>query len=173
MDCPDTSSITIFCGSFLPRCRAARPAAHTPITANAKTHHTSFAINLERASEIFAHAISTPASEPHVPGARGILPRPKTVAIRMAKRGLCCAAAPAVASAASGFASAFAVIFAVMNIAPGKIRRVLVYGRLGDHVFFAGPIAEIEQPAALAAKGKFRVRDGFGWRAANGAPPLH
>src|SRR5262245_221925 len=79
-----------------------------------------------------AKAIRIAAADPAVPGAHGENPQPNHVASRSAKRAL--------------------LIFL------GILRRGLRGSR--DHVSLGRPVAEVDQPAALAAKRKVR-RAGF------------
>ena len=44
---------------------------------------------------------------------------------------------------------------------------------LADYVFFAGPIAEVEEAATLAAEWEIGARFGVGWFAADGAERSH
>src|SRR6267143_4421627 len=80
---------------------------------------------------------------------------------------------------ASGVAAAsvFAVIRFVqikydgLAVAPGEF--FLVENRIGDDVFFAGPISQVAPTAALAAKRKIRVNRGVGLNFADGAFVFH
>src|SRR5271163_4186698 len=51
-------------------------------------------------------------------------------------------------------------------------KRVVV-GRIADDVFFAGPVAEVEEFAAFAAERKFRVGVGVRRLSADGAAEFH
>src|SRR6266446_5233050 len=94
---------------------------------------------------------------------------PKAVAMTSARRGF-----PSPASAA---ASVFAVIRFVqikddgLAVAPGDF--CLIENRIGDDVFFAGPIAQVAFPAALAAKRKVRMNRGVGLNFADAAFVFH
>ena len=93
------------------------------------------------------------------------------MATKSAKRGLRWTLAEAAddgEDAASVFSSAGerSVSFVIRFLA-GIFRRGFVDHRLADHVFLAGPVAQVEQLAALAAKGEFGVRVGVGGLAAD------
>src|SRR6266850_3453791 len=94
---------------------------------------------------------------------------PKAVAMTNARRGF--------SSPASGTASVFAAIrfFQIKDdglaVAPGDF--FLIENRVGDDVFFAGPISQVALPAALAAKRKVRMDRGVGLGFADGAFVFH
>src|SRR5260370_34788466 len=91
---------------------------------------------------------ATPTSEPYVPGAGRKYPTPRTVAMAEASRGFFCA------GAGLGEAS----VVAVMGL--GRIVGLVVIfaeNGLGNDIFFGGPVAEVAQAAALAAKGEVGV----------------
>src|SRR6267142_3799820 len=96
---------------------------------------------------------------------------PKAVAMTSARRGL----SSRVSGAAA--ASVFAVIRFVqikhdgLAVAPGEF--FLIENRIGDDVFFTGPISQVALPAALAAKRKILMNSGVGLNFADGAFVFH
>src|SRR6266850_178091 len=94
---------------------------------------------------------------------------PKAVAMTSARRGF--------SSPASGAASVFAAIRFVqikddgLGVALGDFR--FIENRIGDDVFFAGPVAQVALPAALAAKRKVCMNRGVGLDFTNGASVFH
>jgi hypothetical protein len=65
------------------------------------------------------------------------------------------------------------LVFVAISRRLGGFRYGLVEDWLADDVILARPIAEIEKPAALAAKWKIGAALGIGGLAADGAAPLH
>src|SRR6516165_9727664 len=88
-----------------------------------------------------------------------------------AKRGFC-----ATVGAAAGFGSVDGVIgfwLALRRSALGFRSFFLVENGIGDDVFFGGPVAKVEQPAALAAEGEFSVAGRIRGLFADGADVFH
>src|ERR1700694_3226868 len=120
-------------------------------------------------------ATAIPTSEPNVPAALGRYPMPKTVAIASASRGFLRGVSD------TAVASVFGVIRVVQVVVQRKGDGVPVFWRdvffiedwFGDHVFLAGPIAQVPLPAALAAKREVGVDRRVGLRLADGAFVLH
>src|ERR1700730_659312 len=50
---------------------------------------------------------------------------------------------------------------------------IFAENRLGNDIFFGGPVAEVAHAATLAAKRKIGVHLGIGWSLANRASKLH
>jgi hypothetical protein len=76
--------------------------------------------------------MTSAASDPAVPGALGAYPQPNQVAM-----------------IAANLIKRHASIFLVL--------RERGFDRLGDHVFFHGPMAQIDFPATRAAEGHFGI----------------
>ena len=99
------------------------------------------------------------------------------MATKSAKRGFFCGVGEEVvdgitgedASAPDGTASVFSVIRVSVEVFG---ERFVNHG-LADHVFFAGPGAEVQQFAALAAEREVGVSARVGWLAANGTLKFH
>src|SRR6266403_171354 len=94
-------------------------------------------------------------------------PTPKALAIASARRGFSSRAPGA------GAASIFAVImfFQIKDdgVAAALDDFFFIENRIGDDVLFAGPIAQVALPAALAAKGKVRMNRGVRLNFTDGA----
>src|SRR5260221_1700952 len=103
----------------------------------------------KRTEEI--NKVASPTSQPNVQGAFGMYPTPKALATASARRGFSSRAPGA------GAASIFAVIpfFQIKDngVAAALDDFFFIENRIGDDVLFAGPIAQVALPAALAAKG--------------------
>ena len=70
--------------------------------------------------------------------------------------------------------SVFAVIFVGVFVGAVEIfEESIVYSRLADDIFLAGPVAEVEKLAAFAAKRKFRYGCGVRGLFADGATKFH
>src|SRR5580700_9474934 len=91
--------------------------------------------------------MTSPASEPAVPGATGAKPQPNHVAI-----------ANAVALRRGG-GLRLVMLFA-LAVAQAVVFEILGLHWRRDHIFLAGPIAEVDQLAAFAAKGIERAIGG-------------
>src|SRR5713101_7955443 len=148
--------MTTYCGSAIPENSAVREALQVPITAKKRntriggtkrTHAagrpksigTSMPTPMEKRSPMkngFVKSIrKIPARLPNVPGAMGMRPTPKTVAMARASRGL------------GRDEEAGASVVGVIGL--GRfLQIVLVENRLADDVAFRRPVAEIEQAAA-------------------------
>lgn len=74
---------------------------------------------------------------------------------------------------ASGLGDAGDSVLAFIGVSFGMLGNQFVNHRLADSILFAGPIAEIQQTAALAAEWEVRGGFGVGRFAANRAPPPH
>src|SRR5215831_11552408 len=116
-------------------------------------------------------AVATPASDPRVPGALPMLPIPNTVAIAKASRGF--SADVSNVRAGLGFVVIGFVEIEQNCFALAFRRFFFVKNRIGDHVLFAGPVAQILYPATLAAKRKILVDFRIGHRFANRASMFH
>ena len=64
-------------------------------------------------------------------------------------------------------------VFSVIRVSVEIFGEGLVNYGLADHVFLAGPSAEVEQFAALAAERELGVRVRVGWFTANGTLEFH
>ena len=68
-------------------------------------------------------------------------------------------------------------VLVVVIVFAGARARVFVFrfveDWVADYVFFAGPIAQIEEPAAFAAEREVGARFGVGWFVADGTAALH
>src|SRR5262249_27004401 len=110
--------------------------------------------------------VTTPTSEPNVPGAFGAYPTPSAVAIASASRGF-------------SFCSAFGVIGLVqiqddcLALFFRLFQFLFVENRIGHHIFFARPVAEVHRPAAFAAKREVLVLFRVGRFFADGAAVDH
>src|SRR5487761_908468 len=108
-----------------------------------------------------------PTSDPHAPGAFGRYPTPPTVAKNKDSRGF--------RGGSAGEASVLVFIARKCLVRGCFVRfgQRFVGCRLRHFVLLAGPIAEVRQAAALAAKREIAVLRRIGWLAANGAMPFH
>src|SRR5208337_2095259 len=98
-------------------------------------------------------AMTSPASDPQVPGAGFKYPVPSTVETAKAKRGF--PLTGAVAISLDGF---IGFPFASTQGATVRFRNLfLVENRVGHDVFFRRPCAQVEQPATFRAERKLRV----------------
>src|SRR6266404_3791921 len=113
--------------------------------------------------------VTTPTSEPKVPGAFGAYPTPSAVAIASASRGF------SFCVEGSGFGviglvqiedDGLAILFRLLQL-------FFVENRIGHHIFFARPVAEVHCPAAFAAKREVLVFFGIGCSFADGAAVDH
>src|SRR5215469_2214326 len=113
--------------------------------------------------------MSSPASEPQVPGAGLRYPVPKTVARAKSKRGFGCE-----------IPGTDSVVVAMrlleieddgLSIASGG--SFFVEDRIGNDVLFAGPVSEVQVAAACTAEGEIGVRLGVGRFLADGAGVFH
>jgi len=68
-------------------------------------------------------------------------------------------------------------VLVVVIVVTGAWARVFVFrfveDRVADYVFFARPVAEVEEAAAFAAERKVGACFGVGWFAADGTAVLH
>src|SRR5712692_11137674 len=106
-------------------------------------------------SQAAAVGISAPKSEPQVPGPGLRRPTPRTVAMASARRSFLRGASGAVVASTLG-------VIGVVEIEGGGLAvafdlSFFVENRVGDHIFFAGPVAQVAVPAALAAKREVRM----------------
>src|SRR6266478_6409873 len=125
-------------------------------------------------------ATAIPASEPNVPGDLGMSPTPSALAIASAMRGFLRGVSGATVALVfvvigvgqienDRLALAFSVLFLVVD----RCAITFIKDRIGDHVLFAGPVAQVPKTAALAAEGKIRVYRCIGRRLANRKFVLH
>jgi hypothetical protein len=68
-------------------------------------------------------------------------------------------------------------VLVIVVIVTGAWARIFFFGFVedwvADYVFFAGPVAEVEEAAAFAAEREVGAYFGVGWFAADGAAVLH
>src|SRR5450631_4418141 len=133
---PATSSITTNCGSLRPLARATCVAAGIPTTTAAKASRPAAqgcqTGVIQRAT---SHHRSTVVADPQVPGPGRKYPTPPKVATRVTQ---------------SGARPPRSGVFIRLS---GKIFDVItVLHRRRNHVAAAGPLAQIKQPAAVAAE---------------------
>src|SRR5437660_1584235 len=120
-------------------------------------------------------ATAIPTSEPNVPGALGMYPTPKAVAIASASRGFWGGVWGAAVASVFGVIRVVQVIVQIRdNGVPLACSNVIfIENWFGDHVFLAGPVTQIPFPAALAAKREVRVDRTVSRCFADGALVLH
>ena len=97
--------------------------------------------------------------------------------MRSAKRGFFCGLDLEAESGAAVKGACAAVdggsVFSVIRVSVEIFRERFVDNGLADYVFLAGPSAEVEQFAALAAERELGVRVRVGWFTANGTLEFH
>src|SRR5207249_2523085 len=120
-------------------------------------------------------ATAIPTSEPNVPGALGMYPTPKAVAIASASRGFWGGVWGAAVASVFGVIRVVQVIVQIRdNGVPLACSNVIfIENWFGDHVFLAGPVTQVPFPATLAAKREVRLDRRVSLRFANGAFVLH
>src|SRR5215472_6931748 len=116
-------------------------------------------------------AVTTPASDPNVPGALGMYPIPSTEATANASRGF--SRETSNARAALGF-----VVISFIEIEQDRLALAFrglffVEYRVGNYVLFARPVAQVPHPATLAAKRKVFMYLRVRLRLANGTLVFH
>lgn len=159
---PITSSTTTIEGSFRFCCFATASAAQMP----GRTRTAANSRIVPGPAPVFrcrAMAIRRAASDPMVPGAKGTSPQPNQVAIRKLSPGPLSSGRRLIGAAQlfppeSFEPTRFQQALRLLNV---FVRILRLYGRRDD-VFFASPIAEIDDLTTLAAKWKeFAFRSHF------------
>src|SRR5215469_1557323 len=113
--------------------------------------------------------MSSPASEPQVPGAGLRYPVPKTVARAKSKRGF----GREIPGTESVVVAMRLVEIEDDGLSIGSGDSFLVEDRIGNDVLFAGPISEVQVAAACTAEGEIGVRLGVGRFLADRAAVFH
>jgi len=144
--CPATSSMTTCCGSFLPQPRASRVAARMPTAVTATISNRIMGTWAHGGSrKATSHQTSTAAKDPQVPGPGRSRPTPKKVATSVAHLG----AGVDVSTTSIGLLD---VLIGVVDIVG-----LWIVQRRGDNIRAAGPLAEVNQSASVAAKRKLGI----------------
>src|SRR5580704_12119378 len=154
MSWPTTSSITTNCGSFKPLARATRVAAGIPTrTANADSKTAAHGCQVAVIQCVRSHHKSTVSADAQLPGPGRMYPVPKKVPTSVAQSGARDTPKPVEGTAGGTPASVFiGVIRAGGEFIVRRIRQ-----RRGNDISTAGPFPEIDQAAAIAAKGEVGV----------------
>src|SRR5882762_9351069 len=120
-------------------------------------------------------ATAIPTNEPNVPGALGMYPTPRAVAIASASRGFLGSASAVAVASMFGVIAVFRVVVQREDDGVLFAFTVVFFSEdwFGHNVFLAGPVAQVAFPAALAAKRKLRVDRRVRLRFANGTFVLH
>src|SRR6185437_4996322 len=143
VSCPATSSITTWPGSCLPLSRSTTEAAGMPAIV---TTTSAISVPMVSANELVCvpraakYQMTAVAAAAQVPGPPGSRPMPRNVPV----------------SHAHVVLEPFSIVVIVMLGPPVFLAQPLqhfgIENRRGDSIFAAGPFAQINYPAAVAAK---------------------